>query len=130
MHMDQRLQLGKLGEKQAARFLKRKGFRIVTRNYACPRGEIDIVALDGKVVVFVEVKTRSNQEHADPIDAVDRHKQRQLTNTAKYFLKHTISEHSICRYDVITLISEDQGSFDIQHYEDAFAPSDANRLGR
>jgi putative endonuclease len=73
--MDIRSILGRSGERRAEKYLRRQGYRLVARNYRCPIGELDLIFLDGKTVVFVEVKTRTGAEHADPQDAVNRGKQ-------------------------------------------------------
>jgi putative endonuclease len=120
--MDDRADLGRRGEKQAERLLRRKRYRIVCRNYRCPAGEIDLIALDGKIVVFVEVKTRSSDELADPADAVNLEKQRRLSRSARCFIQQTDSQDRACRFDVVTIVVQPDAKLDIEHYEDAFAP--------
>lgn len=118
--MDDRAALGRRGEKQAERYLRRLGYRIVTRNYTCPLGEIDLVALDGKIVVFVEVKTRSDRDHADPEDAVNPSKQKRLIRAARFFIQQTRSEDRMVRFDVVGIVVDEQGRFVIEHTPDAF----------
>ncbi len=120
--MDDRAGLGRSGEQQAVRFLQRRRFRIVTRNYRCPLGEIDVVALDGRTVVFVEVKTRSDRVHADPEDAVNFVKQERLFQAARFFLRQTRSEDRACRFDVIAITRSADDGMEIEHIPDAFAP--------
>jgi len=120
--MDDRANLGKTGEKRAAKFLRKKRYKIVTRNYHCPAGEIDLVALDGDIVVFIEVKTRSDADHADPEDAVNFHKQKRMARCARFFLQHTGSEGRACRFDVIAITLNDGTDMEIEHFEDAFQP--------
>ena len=120
--MDDRAQLGRAGEKHAERFLRRQKYRIVTRNYQCPLGEIDLIALDGPTVVFVEVKTRGSRDHSDPQDAVTPDKQRRMTRTAEFFLKHTRSEGRACRFDVVAITSNQDDPPEIEHFPDAFSP--------
>ena len=120
--MDERSQLGQVGEKHAARFLRRQRYRIVKRNYRCPTGEIDLIALDGATIVFVEVKTRSSREYADPQDAVTPAKQRRLTRSAKCFLAQTGSQERSCRFDVIAITLDDRKPLEIEHIQDAFPP--------
>ncbi|MGT2426593.1 YraN family protein [Amnibacterium kyonggiense] len=74
LRMAQKDDLGRRGEDQAAAYLTGLGWRIVDRNWRCPRGEIDIVALDGTELVIVEVKTRSGRGYGDPLEAVDPRK--------------------------------------------------------
>ena len=121
--MDDRAGLGRAGEKRAERFLRRHRYRIVTRNYRCPTGEIDLVALDGRTVVFVEVKTRADREHADPQDAVNSAKQRRLLKSAEFFLRQTDSQDRPCRFDVIAITLDDDAEMKVEHITDAFAPS-------
>lgn len=66
--------LGRRGEDEAATYLTSLGYRIVDRNWRCPRGEIDIVALDGGELVVVEVKTRSSRAYGDPLEGVTAEK--------------------------------------------------------
>lgn len=119
--MDDRAGLGRKGEKQAERFLRRRrGYRIVTRNYVCPAGEIDLVALDGDCIVFVEVKTRTDARHADPQDAVNAVKRRHMMRCAEFFLRQTGSEHRGYRFDVVAITRDENGHMTIEHLDDAF----------
>ena len=74
-----RKSLGERGEDAAARYLKRLGYHIVARHVDLRVGEIDVVAVDGRTVVFVEVKTRTSTEAGSPIEAVDELRQRRMT---------------------------------------------------
>ena len=121
--MDDRAMLGRTGEKRAEKFLKRNGYRIVTRNYRCPAGEIDLVALDGRTVVFAEVKTRADRQHADPQDAVNSAKQYRLIKTAMHFIAKTGSQGRSYRFDILAITSSDAKKMDIEHFKDAFAPA-------
>ncbi|UCD30770.1 MAG: YraN family protein [Planctomycetota bacterium] len=121
--MDDRAELGRAGEKGAARFLRGKGYRIVTRNYRCPCGEIDLIALDDKVVVFVEVKTRRAADHADPEQNVTPAKQQRITRSAEFFLRQTGSDDRLCRFDIIAITLSDAKKMDIEHFMDAFSLS-------
>jgi len=119
---DQQCVTGGIGERHAARFLRRLGYRIVKRNYRCAVGEIDLVALDGSTIVFVEVKARASREHADPQDAVNPGKQRRLTRAAKTFLAQTQSLDRVCRFDVVAIILDGKKAMEIEHIQDAFEP--------
>ncbi len=79
--------LGQRGEAEAARYLRRRGYKILARGRRLASGELDLVALDGRTIVFVEVKTRTSQEVGHPEDAVDAIKQRKLTRLAVTFMK-------------------------------------------
>jgi putative endonuclease len=120
--MDDRAGLGRAGEKQAVRFLRRLRYRIVTQNYRCSQGEIDVIALDGKTIVFVEVKTRTDRDHADPQDAVNRAKQAHIVRAARFFLRQTGSEHRECRFDIVAIVRGPDGSMAVEHIADAFSP--------
>lgn len=122
--MDMRSILGRSGEQRAEKYLRRRGYRLVARNYRCPIGEIDLIFLDGKTVVFVEVKTRTNAGHADPQDAVNQHKQKKIGQCARYFLRQTQSEHRVCRFDVLAVVDLEDEPFRIEHLIDAFTPND------
>ena len=79
--------LGQRGEDAAARFLKRKGYRILARGVDSPLGELDIIAVDGRTIVFVEVKTRTSTDAGHPAEAIDDRKQRRMTQAALAYLK-------------------------------------------
>lgn len=106
----------------AARFLRRKGFRILTRRLRNPFGEIDLIALERQTIVFVEVKTWRSQTE-DPAIAVDAEKQRRLTNAALAFLKqHQLLEHA-ARFDVVSIRwPEGRRSPHVRHFINAFPP--------
>jgi len=96
--------LGRRGEKAAARYLKRRGYRIVAqRDRLWHLNELDLVAVDGRTIVFVEVKTRRDTQHGHPAEAVDANKQRRLSRLARAFLKrHGLSDRP-ARFDVVAV---------------------------
>lgn len=114
---------GARGERLAVRHLKRLGYRILKTNYFCPMGEIDIIAADGDTLVFVEVKTRRSDEAADPENAVNFHKRRQVTRAAKHFVSSLPNGNLPCRFDVVSVILPERGEAVIEHFVDAFAPT-------
>lgn len=121
--------LGVRGEELAARYLKRLGYRILARGHRNTFGEIDLIALDGQVVVFVEVKTRHDTAHGLPSDAVDREKQRRLTRAALGYLKKQRWLDRSARFDVIAVVwSNDNGLPDVTHYRHAFEATDRGQL--
>src|SRR5271167_661654 len=79
------LPLGRRGERAAEKYLRRSGYRIVARNFRAARAEIDLVAMDGDVLVFVEVKTRRSRGAGAPEEAVDERKQKQIRRAAEMF---------------------------------------------
>ena len=101
---ERRLSLGKKGEDLAAEFLKRKGYRIRERNYRSPLGEIDIIALDGATIVFVEVKTRSDRSLGEPFESVTAKKQKQIIRTALYYLSKKRIRNNDARVDVVSIL--------------------------
>ena len=98
---DGRKKLGARGEDAAVRFLCARGLRVLERNYRCRFGEIDIIALDGETVVFVEVKLRF--EPVDPFEAVDARKQGQISRTAFDFLERRAMLGRPARFDVVAV---------------------------
>jgi putative endonuclease len=112
---------GDRSERAAARYLRRLGFRIVRRNYLCPHGEIDLIALDGRCVVFVEVRSTGTDDPQRPAASVGPEKHTRLTKAALHFL----SEHRLlgqaARFDVLTLTwPEGRREPHIDHYRQAF----------
>ncbi len=112
--------LGDKGERLAARYLKKQGFRIIAWNYKNQFGEIDLIAVDGDQVVFVEVKTRKSNYFGEPVEAVGYAKQKKLTKLALAYLKrHKLLDRS-ARFDIIGIIWPEGGEPDIRHYRNAF----------
>lgn len=118
--------LGRRGEDAAARYLRKLGYVIVARSHKDSIGEIDLIAVDGRTVVFVEVKTRTSHAAGQPADAVDEAKQQRLTRLAlSYLRRHDLLECS-CRFDVVAVTWPDHGRPTIEHFKDAFeAPREA-----
>ncbi len=111
--------LGREGEDFAKRFLRKKGYKILETNYRTPIGEIDIIARDGDVIVFVEVKTRSSLEFGYPHEAVTQSKQNRLKKLALYYLKSQKLTDVSVRFDVIGLYLK-EGTYKVDHFVDAF----------
>lgn len=111
--------LGDRGERHAARALRRQGFRILMRGYRTPLGEIDLVARDGDVLVFVEVKSRRQGE---PAEAVTPEKQRRLTLAGLRFLaEHRLLENQPVRFDVVAVVwPDDRSPPAVEHFRNAF----------
>jgi putative endonuclease len=95
---------GKEGEKIAAAFLKKNGYRITEVNYRCPVGEIDIVAMDKDVLVFVEVKTRKSSALGYPEQAVGVKKQRKMSQLALWYIKEKKIKDISARFDVVAIL--------------------------
>jgi putative endonuclease len=115
--------LGDEGERLAARYLRRQGYKILARRYRTAMGEIDLIARDGACIVFVEVKTRRSDVAGRPHEAVDSCKQAQLTRLALACLKRYGLLEQPARFDVISIVWEGTGTEpQIVHYRNAFEP--------
>jgi putative endonuclease len=119
---DPRHRLGRAGEKEAERFLRRRGLKVLARRFDTPRGEIDLIMKDGQTIVFVEVKTLQSRQHADPQDAVTPRKQRHLAAAAHCYLhQRRLLEHP-ARFDIVAVIIPEDGPTEVDHFTDAFSP--------
>jgi putative endonuclease len=114
---------GKIGEDIAAQYLKKRGYKIIERNYCFGRkGEIDIIAKDpdNGFTVFIEVKTKDSLEFGYPESAITKNKIEQVRKVADYYLYEKNITEIDCRFDVITILKIDGGEPDLNHYKDAF----------
>lgn len=112
---------GSRSERAAERFLRRLGYRIVARNYRCPHGELDLVAVDGGCLVFVEVRSTGTGDPERPAASVDTVKQGRLTKLALHFLQQRRLLNHPARFDVLILSwPADRRDPRIEHYRDAF----------
>lgn len=118
--LDARQLFGQQGESDAEGYLRRKGYRILERNARSSSGELDLIAQDGKVLVFVEVKARRTDAFGGAVYAVDERKQARLVRlAARYLAQHRLRDQP-CRFDVV-LVHASQGSADrIEHIPNAF----------
>ena len=109
--------IGYAKEQQAALYLKNKGYRIISMNFQCRTGEIDIIAKDKDVYVFVEVKYRHSKRYGDPAEYVNLIKQKKICQAAlTYFSYNHLNDDTPCRFDVIAIYPDDT----IKHLENAF----------
>jgi putative endonuclease len=115
--------LGQNGEAAAERWLRRQGLTILARGFRARCGEIDLIARDGPVVVFVEVKTRSGCGFGRPADAVTALKRRRMARVASLYLAQLGSADRACRFDVVEVIPG-EAAWRIRHIPDAFRPGD------
>ncbi|MCC7349460.1 MAG: YraN family protein [Phycisphaerales bacterium] len=111
--------LGDRGENVAARFLRNLGYKIIVRNFRCAIGEIDIIARDGDTLVFVEVKTRVNDDPM-PEDQVNGTKQHQITKAAKFYMGRYGVPQPPARFDVVAIVWPTGRSPQIRHIPNAF----------
>lgn len=115
-----RTAVGRAGEEAAARHLEGLGYRIVARNLRFRVGELDLVAEENGVVVFVEVKTRTGNSFGTAVEAVTKAKQIQLTRLASIYLAGTGSEGRSCRFDVVAVEPGAAGNWTCTVIRDAF----------
>jgi putative endonuclease len=101
----QHVRLGEWGERTAARRLSRRGYRIIARNYRASGAEIDLIALDGDTLVFVEVKTRRTDVCGEGTEAVDSRKRVQIKRAAAHFIQRHRADERAIRFDVVALRS-------------------------
>lgn len=109
--------IGAEAEGLAARHLRDKGYVIVKRNYVGTHAEIDIIALDGEILVFVEVKYRKRGGWESPEESISPAKQKRLWKAAEQYLAEVVGKEQDMRFDVIAI----QGEV-VSHYVDAFRP--------
>lgn len=113
-------ELGKRGEDLAADFLKENGYRVITRNFHSNHGEIDIVAQDGDILAFVEVKNYSDKSFNSPFGAITKSKRENMIKTAKFYLMLKGAGEVYCRFDVVAIKREGDGAVEIELLKDAF----------
>ena len=111
--------VGSWGEETARKHLESKGYVILEQNWRCSHREVDIIAKQNNIVIFVEVKTRTSSFRS-PIDAVDRQKQKLLISAANYYVRQKNLDCDI-RFDIISIVVSN-GSVDLEHIENAFYP--------
>jgi putative endonuclease len=111
--------LGKEGERIAEQYLKRKGYKLIERNYRCVLGELDLIVLDRRVLVFVEVKTRTDHGFGSPLEAVEFRKQQKMIKVAQYFLSQKGLHQREARFDVVGISGPRQQPV-VEHIENAF----------
>jgi putative endonuclease len=107
--VDQRQSFGKLGEDLACEELQKRGYAIVERRFRTRCGELDIIARDGDVLVFVEVKARSGSGFGSPFDAVTWQKRQRLSAMAESYLLHKRLSGVACRFDVVSVLQGRSG---------------------
>jgi len=118
-----RKELGFLGEKMAEKFLReKKGYRIIARNYHCPLGEIDMIALDKDTVAFIEVRSSSARVADLAGQSIDNRKQVKLRQLANFYLKeHHNNTEPLCRFDVVLVLMAKNGTLrEIRLLQNAF----------
>ncbi len=113
---------GTAGEELAARFLHERGFELLERNWRHGRHEIDLVAIHGRELVFVEVKTRSSAQYGEPEEAVKKGKRGKLIKAANAYVEESGRTLAV-RFDIVSVILHPDGKPYIHHIPDAFYPT-------
>ncbi len=109
---------GQLAETACCSYLKQQGLKLLTRNYRCRRGEVDLVMRDGNTLVFVEVRYRKRQSHGLAVETVDQRKQMKLLATvAHYCQRHRIDQP--CRIDVVGMHMNDRQKYEYHWIQNA-----------
>jgi putative endonuclease len=112
--------LGRRGEDLAARFLEQQGLVVLSRNWRCRHGEVDLVATDADKLVVCEVKTRSGTRYGAPAEAVDERKVARIRLVTNAWLKAHQVRWVPVRFDVVAVVAEPGAPIVVQHYEAAF----------
>jgi len=116
-----RISLGKKAEEAAALYLRNHGYKIIERNFRCSFGEMDIIAEDGDVLVFVEVRSRSSSAYGLPQETVAWVKQQKLRRLAGFYLKKNKAGERKCRFDVIGILFDQKTEIEtLDLIQDAF----------
>ena len=111
---------GGQGEADARACLVGKGIKILEMNFRRPTGEIDLIARDGRVLVFIEVKTRKTERYGRPALAVGLEKQRRIIRAAVWYTSKRQGELPPCRFDVVEVYAPAGGAWSLRHLEGAF----------
>ena len=119
--MAKHLETGKKGENFAVEFLKKKGYEILETNWRFRRSEVDIIAKDKKILVFVEVKTRSYDYFGKPESFISARKKILLQDAASAYMRKINHTWEI-RFDIIGILLHNPKNIEINHFEDAFFP--------
>ncbi|WP_297812336.1 YraN family protein [uncultured Methylophaga sp.] len=109
-------------EDAVSRFLKKQGLTLLTRNYHCRGGEIDLVMQDKSVLVFVEVRFRKNSRFGSAVETVNKRKQSRIILTARHYLQQHPGKHDSCRFDVVGVAPADKG-YQFEWIQNAFEQS-------
>lgn len=114
-------ELGKAGEKMAVELLEKKGYAILETNWRYQKAEVDIIAIADGMLVIVEVKTRSSANYGEPAEAVNKSKQRLLSDAAHAYLEYCKMNYEV-RFDIISIIINSKNQTQLHHMTDAFYP--------
>lgn len=114
MKINEKNELGKIGEQIAAEYIEKLGYKIIKRNFYCKQGEIDIIAQDNQEIVFIEVKTRTSTNYGRPSEAINKMKLKHMYRSAKYYLYKSNCFYNFVRFDVVEILFKD-GKFNVNY---------------
>jgi putative endonuclease len=115
--------LGRWGEQRCEKFLKHKGLKTLTRNFSCKTGEIDLIMAGSEgCIVFVEVRTKTDEKFSDVESSITPAKKARLIRASRYFIATNNIENHPFRFDVVAIVLGKKGKPQIRHYENAFVP--------
>ncbi|RKS96582.1 YraN family protein [Chryseobacterium defluvii] len=123
--MAQHNEFGKKAEELAVEYVKKQGYKILTRNFRFQKAEIDIIAEKDNIIAVIEVKARSTDAFMLPQEAVTKTKIRSIVSAANHYLEE-FNKHNEVRFDIISVLPDEKGNLSIEHITDAFEAFDAN----
>ena len=115
------LQRGQTGEQLAKLYLQQQGLKLVSQNFHCKLGEIDLIMLDKKQLVFVEVRLRSSNNYGHSIETIDRRKMKKIIYSAEVYLQQQRRQDDDCRFDVVAISKTPSGNYHCQWEKAAFS---------
>lgn len=115
--------VGLRGEELACAYLERKGYTIVERNWRFRKAEIDIIAKVDDVLIFIEVKTRSNADFGLPEEFLRQQQQKMIADAAGVYMDRNNHDWEV-RFDIVSILLKDRGEPEIRHFQDAFFPGE------
>jgi len=119
--MAQHNELGQTGEDKSVRHLRKHGYQILERNYRCAPAEVDIICSKGEELIFVEVKSRTQNTFTIEDWGLSQAQMRRIINSAYHYMAEMNWQGSF-RFDIITIAFSVEGAYKLKHYEDAFFP--------
>lgn len=114
--------IGKLGEDKACQYILKEGYNLLERNWRFSKAEIDIIAKDGEVLVFIEVKAKSYTFYGAPEESISSYKENLIIDAAQQYMIKVGHDWEI-RFDIISIVFDKNKDASITHYKDAFFPS-------
>lgn len=119
--MKSKIATGAWGEAKACKHLTSLGYCIIETNWRCPAGELDVIAMDGSTLVFVEVRTRSSRALGLAVETIDRRKRERLSRLANWYMAANGIVDVQCRFDVVAITRTSTGRYELDLIKDAFS---------